>query len=254
MKAPVFYLAGQNDALMFAKEALLGQDLMFANVLGANVTHLILGAPAFEKDGTLKGGGRIEDYLSLCSPGITVIGGNLQHPALKNYRTLDLLQDPCYLTEKADITAYCALKVAARHMPIIWKDCQVLVIGGGRIGTCLARLLKNLNARVAVGVRKAEQRALWETLGYDTVDSTDLKYCLARYRVIFNTVPALVLPEEALCHLRKDCLKIDLASQKGIAGEDVLWARGLPSKEAPETSGRLLARTILRRYQEGEWQ
>lgn len=253
MKAPVFYMAGQNDALMFAKEALMGQDLIFSNVLNSNVTHLLFGAPAFEKDGTLKGGGKIESILSQCSPGITIIGGNLQHPALKNYRTIDLLQDPYYLTENADITAYCALKVAERHMPAIWKDCPVLVIGGGRIGTCLAKLLKAMRARVTVAVRNIAQRAIWETLDYDSADSTNLGYSLARYRVIFNTVPFMVLPEDVLCHLRNDCLKIDLASIKGIAGDDVIWARGLPSKEAPESSGRLIARTILRRYQEGEW-
>ncbi len=254
MKAPVFYIAGQNDALMYAKEILTAQDLIFANVLSAKVTHLILGAPAFEKDGTLKGGGKIENILSLCSPGITIMGGNLQHPTLMNYRTVDLLQDPYYLTENADITAYCAIKVANRHMSVTWKDCEVLVIGGGRIGTCLARLLKAMNARVTVAVRNVQHRALWESLGYDTADSTALGYSLARYRVVFNTVPAMVLPEESLRHLPKDCLKIDLASHKGIAGDDVLWARGLPNQEAPETSGKLLARTILRRYQEGAWQ
>lgn len=251
MKAPVFFIAGQNDALRYAKETLVGQDFIFANVLNANVTHLILPAPAFEKDGTLKGGGRIEDILAQCSPGITVMGGNLQHPLLKNYRTVDLLQDDCYLTENADITAHCALRVAERYMPIIWKGCPALIIGGGRIGVCLARLLKRLDARVTVGVRKAHQRAMWETMGFDTVDSTDLEYSLARYRVIFNTVPAPVLTEEALPHLHKSCLKIDLASVKGIAGDDVIWARGLPGKEAPETSGKLIARTVLRRYQEG---
>ena len=29
-------------------------------------------------------------------------------------------------------------------------------------------------------------------------------------------------------------------------GDDVLWARGLPGKDAPESSGKLIARTILR--------
>jgi dipicolinate synthase subunit A len=66
------------------------------------------------------------------------------------------------------------------------------------------------------------------------------------YRVIFNTVPAPVI-DEAECELcRSDCLKIDLASELGIAGEDVLWARGLPGKDAPESSGRLIALTAAR--------
>ena len=38
----------------------------------------------------------------------------------------------------------------------------------------------------------------------------------------------------------------DLASVKGIAGDNVIWARGLPGKDAPEESGTLIAKTVLR--------
>ena len=60
-----------------------------------------------------------------------------------------------------------------------------------------------------------------------------------------------MITEEALPYCQKDCIKIELASQPGIAGNDVINARGLPNLEAPETSGELIARTVLRRYQEG---
>jgi dipicolinate synthase subunit A len=66
------------------------------------------------------------------------------------------------------------------------------------------------------------------------------------YRVIFNTVPSPVITEDESAQCRSDCLKIDLASEVGIAGDDVLWARGLPGKDAPESSGKLIAKTILR--------
>ena len=45
---------------------------------------------------------------------------------------------------------------------------------------------------------------------------------------------------------RKDCVKIELASTDGIAGSDILTARGLPGTYAPETSGKLIAATVLR--------
>jgi hypothetical protein len=61
-----------------------------------------------------------------------------------------------------------------------------------------------------------------------------------RYRVIFNTVPTLLLEQTS-----SRCLKIDLASVPGIAGEDVIHARGLPGKKAPESSGELIARRLL---------
>lgn len=47
-------------------------------------------------------------------------------------------------------------------------------------------------------------------------------------------------------------MKIDLASKPGIGGTDVLWARGLPGKFAPESAGKLIAQTILRLLKEEE--
>ena len=249
MKVPVFYTAGQGAALAQARDVLRRHGLRFADAPNREVTHLLLGVPSFEKDGSLKGGGCVKEILDKCNPDIRVFGGNLSCEALKNYYTVDFLQDPYYVTENADITAHCAIKVALRHMNCTLKGCPVLVVGGGRIGTCLARLLKALGAQVCVAVR--QKRALWEVLGYETLNSTELGYSLGRFRLIFNTVPAPVITEEALPYCREDCIKIELASQPGIAGADVISARGLPNLEAPETSGNLIARTVLRRYQEG---
>ena len=249
MKVPVFYAAGQIPAIVRAQDVLQRHGLRFTDTPGQEVTHLLLGVPAFEKDGSLKGGGCLTEILNRCGSDIWVFGGNLNCESLKNYHTVDLLQDPYYVAENADITAHCAIKVALRHMDCTLKGCPVLVIGGGRIGTCLAKLLKALGAQVCVAVR--QKRALWEVLGYETLNSNDLGYSLGRFRLIFNTVPAPVITEEALRHCREDCIKIELASQPGIAGTDVVNARGLPNLEAPETSGNLIARTVLRRYQEG---
>jgi hypothetical protein len=52
-------------------------------------------------------------------------------------------------------------------------------------------------------------------------------------------------PEQAaLC--RSDCVKIDLASKQGIFDDTVIWARGLPNRDTPESSGILIARSVLR--------
>ena len=249
MKVPVFYTTGQGAALTQARDVLCRHGLHFADTPNRKVTHLLLGVPSFEKDGSLKGGGCLTDILSQCNPDIRVFGGNLSCEILKDYHTIDLLQDTYYVAENADITAHCAIKGALRHMNCTLKGCPVLVVGGGRIGTCLAKLLKALGAQVCIAVR--QKRALWEVLGYETLNSNNLGYSLGRFRLIFNTVPAPVITEEALPYCREDCIKIELASLPGIAGTDVISARGLPNMEAPETSGNLIARTVLRRYQEG---
>lgn len=246
MNVPVFYAAVQTDALRHATAQLQRFGCDFASRADNTVTHLLLGVPSFEPDGTLKGGGDLADILSRLPKQITVFGGSLSHPALEGYTTVDLLKDPFYLAQNANITAHCALRLALPRLPVTLEGCHVLVIGWGRIGKCLARLLKQLGAIVTVAARKETDRAALLSLGYDVEDSTALGYSLLRYRVIFNTVPENILPKEAVAYCRPDCLKIDLASVLGIQAEDVLWARGLPGKYAPESSGELIARSILR--------
>lgn len=246
MNRRIFYTAGHSDALNFAIEELKHKDCTFASTPDKTVTELILPVPSFQPDGTLKGGGRLVDLLETLSRNVTIYGGNLEGYMPAGYKTVDLLQDPLYLAQNADITAHCAIRIALNALPATLRDCHVLVIGWGRIGKCLAALLKNIGAIVTVAARKAQDRAMLAALGYDTQDANALNYELGRYRIIFNTAPFMVISKETVQHCQENCLKIDLASVPGIEGDDVIWARGLPNIYAPETSGRLIAQTVLR--------
>ena len=246
MKGHIFYTAGHTDALNYATADLLYKGCSFVSEPDCTVTHLLLGVPSFEPDGSLKGGGRLESILPELSKNIIIVGGNLHHPALTDYSTVDILQDNLYLAENAGITAHCAVSLAMQKLPITLDGCHALVIGWGRIGKCLAALLRNMGAIVTVAARREADRAMLLALGYDAVDTAKMDYSLLRYRVIFNTAPTMVLPKKATVFCSPDCLKIDLASMQGIEADDVLWARGLPNKDAPQSSGKLIARTILR--------
>lgn len=246
VKAYNFYFAGSSGALEYCKKYLRSRNCRISTVPNESVTHLILPVPSFEADGTLKGGGRLDALLRQLPPDITVIGGNLHHPSLEGYVTADLLQDPGYLAHNAAVTAQCALKVAMNRLSTTFQDCPVLVIGWGRIGKCLARLLRSLGARVSVSARKESDQAMLQALGYETADISPPAYDLQRFRVIFNTVPVMVLPEDLQESCPPECLKIDLASVPGIGGQDTVWAKGLPNREAPETSGNLIGQTVLR--------
>ena len=61
-----------------------------------------------------------------------------------------------------------------------------------------------------------------------------------------NEVDYSVLTEEQMSNCRESCLKIDLASAPGMAGDDIIIAKGLPSKLAPESSGELIGKAVLR--------
>ena len=235
---PLFYAAGSSPALTYAVTLLKDAGISFTEHTDLSATHLLLPCPSFTDLGTLVGGDRIEAILPQLSPDITVIGGNLSQEALTNYRKIDLLQDDTYLAANAAITAHCTLRYIFQNVTFVLASCPVLVIGWGRIGKCLAQLLKAMGAEVTVAARKSADRAILEALGYRAVPIDDLDP--QPYRVILNTVPAPVL------QFGKG-LKIDLASKAGIITPDVIWARGLPGKDAPESSGRLIADSVLRR-------
>lgn len=232
MKSFAVYCPVRNKALDYAIN-----DLPVLLSPTQEVTHLLLPIPTFQSNGSIRGGGDIGTILSALPPEVTVIGGNLQHPALAQYKTLDLLQDAAYVSENADITARCALRLLMTCLPCTLKACPVLVLGWGRIGKCLARLLKANDAAVTVYARKEADRAILNALGYATQETPNPE----GFRVVINTAPALVLPQ-----CPGGIFKMELSSVMGIGGEDVLWAKGLPAIYAPESSGKLIADTVKR--------
>ena len=239
MGKPVFYISGQSAALSYAKAYLGRWNCPIVDEPDKSVTHLLLPVPLFDsKD--------IPSLLEALPPSVTIMGGKLQDAVFNGYTCCDLLEDPWYVAENAAITAHGAIRVAMEHLPVMLSECPVLVVGWGRIGKCLADLLKQMGARVTVSTRNEGNRAILSCLGYDTLSLEPPCYSLLRYRLIFNTAPVCVLTQEDLEHCAPDCVKIDLASVRGIEGDDVIWARGLPAKLFPESSGNLIARTTLR--------
>ena len=166
-------------------------------------------------------------------PGVIVIGGNLVGPGI------DQLKDPFYQAENASITARCSLKLIERDL----KNLSVLVLGWGRIGKCLGKFLTEAGAEVTIAARKENDVAMVRALGYGGIFLHEASPLLPRFDAVINTIPAMVLSASGC---RKDCVLLELASQPGMVGDNIIDGRGLPGKYAPEESGRLIARTILR--------
>lgn len=234
-----FCFAGSTPALTYAIQALTRQGCHIVSDPDSSITHLLLPVPSFEPDGNIKGGGILEDILAQLPKDVVVLGGLLDRLELCGYDCIDLLNDPLYTARNANITAHCAVKLALSKLPATLEGQQVLVIGWGRIGKCLAKLLSGMGADVTVAARKESDRVMLTALGYRATDTQSID--TRPFRVIFNTVPQMVCPE-----CPGDGLKFDLASKPGLGGDDVIWARGLPGKDAPESSGQLIAETILR--------
>ena len=227
MKKPMILPVGSSPAVTYAALELERSGYLLTDAPAPEVTHILLDVPCRDSAEELT------FLLQRLPESITAIGGNL--PALP-CRCIDLLQDPGYLAENAAITAHCALRLILDALPVTLQDLPVLIVGWGRIGKCLAALLRAVGAHVTVAARKETDRAMLTALGYGSCPIV----CDNDYRVIVNTVPEMVLPQ-----CPEGALKLDLASRPGLGGQDVISARGLPGKYAPESAGKLIAKTIL---------
>ena len=212
--------AAGNPALEYASVWLRGAGVTVTDVPDAQTTHLLLPVPT-----------RCFDTLP---ENVVIVGGNLH--CLPGYAVIDLLKDPQYLTENAAMTARCAPKLVDTD----WRDLPALVLGWGRIGKYLARELRELGAEVTIAARKSGDLETAAALEYGTIPISDAKQALSRFRVVFNTIPAMVLPLGAW-----DGIAVELASKPGMLGEHIVDGKGLPGRLAPEASGVLIARRFL---------
>ena len=233
-------IAGVTPALVYTKQFLKQAGIPLTDSFRWDVKHLLLDVPSF-RPGSLD-----PDTIMAALPQQAIIwGGNLDHPALEGYRCIDLLKDEEYLIRNAAITADCTLRLMESMSSIPLADRRILIIGWGRIGKSLASKLTALGCNVTVTIRRESDRAMAESAGYSSLHIDSIQTEICNYDTIINTAPAPVL-KEADFDSCSSCLKIDLASVRGIAGDDVVWARGLPGKFAPEQSGQLIAETFLR--------
>lgn len=229
--------AGNSAALDQAISILRQTGFSIVEAPCSEVTHLLLPVPSFDSDGRIIGGIPLLPLLERLPRDIHILGGNLSGIP-EGYNCTDLLKNPTYVARNAAITAHCAIRLAMQKLPVTLEELPVLVIGWGRIGKCLAKLLKALGADVTVAARKESDQAMLIALGYKTVPLPFHGTILSS--LVFNTAPSALD-----ISLPRDCLKIDLASIKGLPGEDVIWARGLPGKVTPHSSGHLIAQTVI---------
>lgn len=226
----------RTDAVRYAAKYLAERRFQVTESPGPDVTHLLLPVPSFSQ-----GDDYLSSILSQLPEDVIVCGGNLDIPLLKNYWTVDLLQDSYYLADNAAITAECAIRIMEENTDL--SGCPVLVLGWGRIGKCLGQQLRDKGADISIAARKEEDLALIHALGFKPVQIRTVDKDLTQYRVILNTIPAMVFPEMVTA---PDATILELASKPGMQGEHIISARGLPGKMAPEASGKLICDTFIR--------
>ncbi|MCX7842211.1 MAG: dipicolinate synthase subunit DpsA [Clostridia bacterium] len=181
------------------------------------------------------------------------ISEKIEHMAQAyNVYSVDILEREEMAVLNAIPTAEGAIQIAMEEMPITLHDSNALILGYGRIGKILAKMLHALGARVYVEARKYSDLAWIKSYGYIPVNLNELDRYLDSMDVIFNTIPHVLLDSEKLKLLHQDCLIVDLASKPGgvnfesarALGRKAIWALSLPGKVAPVTAAKFIKETI----------
>ncbi len=169
----------------------------------------------------------------------------------------DYYQREDFLIPNALLTAEGAVSIALKEYGKSIFSSRCLVVGFGRIGKILAKLLKNMGAKVTVSARSVKDISLAKISGFETTNVSKINE-KADFDLIFNTVPALVLDAAALSFLSSARMIIDLASAPGgtdkFAAEELgiklIPALGIPGKCFPEAAGEIIADVIYKMIEE----
>lgn len=200
---------------------------------------------------------RIDEFLSGVNPSALVLGGQIQPNLQKAFEENSIAYRDYLKREELSVrnaipTAEGAIEIAISETLITIHGSKCLVLGYGRIGKILSKMLSGLGAQTFVEARKYADLAMIEGHGCEPLPIDSLPCRIGEFDIIFNTVPALILDGELLKRVKKDALIIDLASKPGGVdfeaakeiGVKVIWALSLPGKVAPVTSGMIIKDTI----------
>lgn len=170
----------------------------------------------------------------------------------KNVKIIDLMKNEYLAILNSISTAEGAIKIAIEETNCTIHGSNILILGFGRIGKVLAKMLEGFGANIFCEARKKEDLAWIESFGYNKVPLENLNNNLENYDIIFNTIPNIILDEKKLRLLKKDAVIIDLASSPGgvdreaseLLGIKTIWALALPGKLAPKSAAEIIKQTI----------
>ncbi len=242
------------------------EDMTLKSALG-QADIVILGLPA-SADGEsvfapqLRQPILMNDLFRMMNSRQLLLGGKFSEKELAMMRVYglnfaDYLRREEFEIANAVPTAEGAIQLAMEALPFSLHGANAVITGYGRIGKYLAGLLRSLGANVTVFARKEKDFALIRSASLTPAPYEYLAEAAQCSDVVFNTVPAKIIGEEALDALRGGLI-IDLAGEGGgvdsqLAGEKgvrVIRAGGLPGKVAPVTAGKIIKETIYNIFRE----
>lgn len=162
----------------------------------------------------------------------------------------DALGDEIFLSRNAELTALGTLGVLLTSSKKSVSELKVGIIGYGRIGKHLLRLLLFLGAGVKVFTRKNSTRIDLSSYGVDAEMSSEGDYSGLDF--LINTAPEQILDEKKAKRALSDGRIIELASGTNFPDlSGITRLGGIPGLMYPISSGRIYAEAAIR-YEGGD--
>lgn len=196
----------------------------------------------------------LEDFITALK-GKYLIAGNINiSDKLEEMgvQSIDLLKREEFSVLNTIATAEGTIQIAMEETQRTVHGTNVLIMGFGRIGKVLAKMLDGIGAKVYCEARKNEDISWIKAYGYNPIHLNDLDENLGKFDIIINTIPFQLLSAEKLDLVKPEAVIIDLASNPGGVdrkaarekGLKVIWALSLPAKVAPLTSAEFIKETL----------
>ena len=98
-----------------------------------------------------------------------------------------------------------AVELIIKAIPATIHNSRILILGFGRIGKVLSKILHGFGAEVWIAARKYSDLSWIEVYGYKPVHIKDLESYATDMDVIVNTIPVRMLTADILNKIRPDC-------------------------------------------------
>lgn len=174
----------------------------------------------------------------------------LEKLSISNVKIFNIARDEKFQAINSHLTAFGALYAMLSHATSAPDDLDILIIGFGRTGCALARLLDAVNVKsLTVSTNSSTRQAL--AFADNVIPSSGFDF--SKYDVVFNTAPEKIVTDKEILSFKPTAVYIDLASTPALSlcfakyiGIDADIYPALPAKVCPKSAAKAIADYIKR--------
>lgn len=196
----------------------------------------------------------LSDYFSGLEDNSLVLCGNkslIPKDLISENQVFDYSDSELFLLKNANLTSHGVIKILCENSSFPFNKLKFLILGFGRIGKNLTKLLLGLESKIYV-FGHSEKDLFWSNkFGISYVKNLD--NFKENIDFVINTIPHEIISEK---QLKKQCFAlaqfIELASYPGIKSEtcqnigiEHISALGIPGKIYPKQAAEIIKESIL---------